>query len=69
MSLIRKITNPSILALLREHDRLPENRYDDKLALQRRILFLMTSVKLYEREERLNEHYGVSETPEQSTCK
>lgn len=51
MSPIRQQHNPLILKLLREHDSLNPDQLQERQALQRRILFLMTTIKLNELEE------------------
>ena len=50
MSGIRQQNNPLILKLLREHDALDADQWEERKALQRRILFLMTTIKLHELE-------------------
>lgn len=50
MSPIREQHNPLILKLLREHDSLGHDQQQERKSLQRRILFLMTTIKLHERE-------------------
>lgn len=57
MSPIRQQQNPLILKLLREHDGLSPDQLQERQALQRRILFLMTTIKLHElEEERARQH-------------
>ena len=51
MSPIREQYNPVIAKLLREHDLLPQEKVQERSNIQRRILFLMTTVKLTESEE------------------
>jgi hypothetical protein len=51
MSPIRQQNNPLILKLLREHDSLGVEQRQERQALRRRILFLMTTIKLHELEE------------------
>lgn len=48
MSEIRRQFNPTIMQLLREHDRLPYENVSERQSLQRKILHLMTTVKLME---------------------
>lgn len=50
MNSVRELNNPIILKLLKEHDELTLDQVSQRKALQRRILFLMTSIKLYELE-------------------
>ena len=64
MSLIRELSNPLILDLLKLHDELPNEEIDQRKLIQRRIIFLMTTIKLYE----LEEAYGL-ETPHFNTLK
>ncbi len=54
MSFIREKNNPLIQQLLQEHDRLSLDRHVERQALQRRILFLMTTIKMHELEEERN---------------
>ena len=51
MSVIREKNNPLIQQLLQAHDRLSLDRQVERQALQRRILFLMTTIKMQELEE------------------
>jgi hypothetical protein len=48
MSPIREHYNPIITSLLREHDRLPHDKVEERKSFQRRILFLMTTIKMEE---------------------
>ena len=48
MSPIREHYNPIITSLLREHDRLPHDEVEERKSFQRRILFLMTTIKMEE---------------------
>lgn len=48
MSEIRLKYNPTITKLLREHDSLPYENLSERMNLQRKILHLMTTVKLME---------------------
>ncbi len=48
MSPIREFYNPIITNLLREHDRLPHDKVEERKSFQRRILFLMTTIKVEE---------------------
>ncbi|MBU3550065.1 hypothetical protein [Polynucleobacter sp. MWH-Berg-3C6] len=48
MSPIREFYNPIITNLLREHDRLPHDKVEERKSFQRRILFLMTTIKMEE---------------------
>ena len=57
MNSVRELNNPIILKLLKEHDELTLDQVSQRKALQRRILFLMTSIKLYELE---NERFCMS---------
>ena len=54
MSTIREQNNSLIQQLLQEHDRLGADKQTEKQALQRRILFLMTTIKMHELEEERN---------------
>lgn len=51
MSPVREHYNPVITKLLREHDRLPHDRVDERKSFQRQILFLMDTIKLEEFEQ------------------
>ena len=62
MSSIRQQNNPLILRLLREHDSLGMEQHQERQALQRRILFLMTTIKLHELEEESSVRRQVSQT-------
>lgn len=48
MSPVRDHYNPIITKLLREHDRLPHDKINERKSIQRRILFLMTTIKMEE---------------------
>jgi hypothetical protein len=48
MSPIREHYNPIISKLLREHDRLPHDQVEERKSFQRRILFLMNTIKMEE---------------------
>ncbi len=48
MSPVREHYNPVITELLREHDRLPYNKINERKSIQRRILFLMATIKTEE---------------------
>ena len=48
MSPVREQYNPIISKLLREHDRLPHDKVEERKSFQRRILFLMTTIKMEE---------------------
>jgi hypothetical protein len=48
MSPVREQYNPIICKLLREHDRLPHDKVEERKSFQRRILFLMTTIKMEE---------------------
>jgi hypothetical protein len=50
MSFIRQQNNPLIIKLLREHDSLGPEQQQARQSIQRRILFLMTTIKLHELE-------------------
>ena len=51
MSEIREQNNPLITKLLREHDSLGLDQVTERKELQRRILFLMTTIKMHELEQ------------------
>jgi hypothetical protein len=51
MSPVREHYNPIITQLLREHDRLPHENVAERKNFQRRILFLMTTIKMAELED------------------
>ena len=51
MSPVREHYNPVITNLLREHDRLPHDKVDERKSFQRQILFLMNTIKLEEFEQ------------------
>ena len=51
MSPVREHYNPIIQNLLREHDRLPHENVAERKNFQRRILFLMTTIKMAEFED------------------
>jgi hypothetical protein len=51
MSEIREQNNPLIMKLLREHDSLGLDQVTERKELQRRILFLMTTIKMHELEQ------------------
>ncbi|AKD25771.1 hypothetical protein CL55_00014380 [Polynucleobacter duraquae] len=51
MSPVREHYNPIITQLLREHDRLPHENVAERKNFQRRILFLMTTIKMEEFED------------------
>ena len=51
MSPVREHYNPVITNLLREHDRLPQDKVDERKSFQRQILFLMNAIKLEEYEQ------------------
>lgn len=51
MSPVREHYNPVITKLLREHDRLPHDKVDERKSFQRQILFLMDTIKLEEFEQ------------------
>ncbi len=55
MSYIREQNNPLIQQLLQEHDRLGVDKQTERQALQRRILFLMTTIKMHELEDERNQ--------------
>ena len=48
MSPVREHYNPAIISLLREHDRLPHDKIDERKSFQRQILFLMNAIKTEE---------------------
>ncbi len=48
MSPVREHYNPAIISLLREHDRLPHDKVDERKSFQRQILFLMNAIKAEE---------------------
>ncbi|BDT76736.1 hypothetical protein PKF023_05390 [Polynucleobacter yangtzensis] len=48
MSPVRDHYNPAIINLLREHDRLPHDKVDERKSFQRQILFLMNAIKTEE---------------------
>jgi len=48
MSPVREHYNPIITSLLKEHDRLPHDQVEARTSFQRRILFLMTTIKMEE---------------------
>jgi hypothetical protein len=50
MSPVREYYNPLISKLLREHDCLPHDKIDERKSFQRRIIFLMNTIKLEEYE-------------------
>ena len=51
MSPVREHYNPIITQLLCEHDRLTHENVAERKNFQRRILFLMTTIKMEEFEE------------------
>ena len=51
MSPVREHYNPIITQLLREHDRLPHENVAERKNFQRRIMFLMTTIKMEEFED------------------
>ena len=51
MSPVREYFNPVITGLLREHDRVPLDKIDERKSFQRQILFLMNAIKLEEFEQ------------------
>jgi hypothetical protein len=51
MSPVRDHYNPIITKLLREHDRLPHDQICERKSFQRKILFLMSAIKMDELEE------------------
>ncbi len=48
MSPVREHYNPIISSLLREHDRLHHDQTEERKHFQRRILFLMNTIKTEE---------------------
>ncbi|MBU3582653.1 hypothetical protein ICN41_01485 [Polynucleobacter sp. 15G-AUS-farblos] len=48
MSPAREHYNPIITGLLKEHDRLPHDKVEERKSFQRRILFLMATIKMEE---------------------
>jgi hypothetical protein len=52
MSPVREHYNPVITQLLREHDQLPQENVVERKSFQRRILFLMTTIKMDEFEQK-----------------
>lgn len=50
MSPVREHYNPVITQLLREHDQLPQENVVERKSFQRKILFLMTTIKMDELE-------------------
>jgi hypothetical protein len=53
MSAVREHYNPLITKLLREHDQLPHDKINERKSFQRRIIFLMNTIKLEEYEASL----------------
>jgi hypothetical protein len=51
MSPVREHYNPIITQLLREHDRLPHENVLERKNFQRKILFLMATIKMEELED------------------
>jgi len=51
MSPVRELYNPVITKLLREHDSLPLDQVEERKSFQRRILFLMNTIKFAEFED------------------
>jgi hypothetical protein len=51
MSPVRERFNPVITKLLREHDQLPHDQVEERKCFQRRILFLMNTIKFEEYED------------------
>lgn len=51
MSPVREHFNPVITSLLRQHDRLPHDKVEERKRFQRQILFLMNTIKLEEFEQ------------------
>ena len=51
MSPVRELYNPVITKLLREHDRLSHDQVEERKSFQRRILFLMSTIKFAEYED------------------
>ncbi len=54
MSPVREQYNPVITQLLREHDQLGHDQVEERKSFQRRILFLMNTIKFSEFEESFN---------------
>lgn len=54
MSPVREQYNPVITQLLREHDQLGHDQVEERKSFQRRILFLMNTIKSSEFEESFN---------------
>ncbi len=50
MSPVREHYNPLITKLLREHDRLPHDSINERKSFQRKIIFLMNTIKFEEYE-------------------
>jgi len=48
VSPVREHYNPTIIDLLREHDRLPHDKIAERKSFQRQILFLMNAIKTAE---------------------
>ena len=51
MSPVRERYNPVITKLLREHDQLSHELVEERKSFQRRILFLMNTIKFEEYED------------------
>lgn len=51
MSPVREHYNPIITQLLRQHDQLSHEKVAERKSFQRRILFLMTAIKMEEFED------------------
>jgi hypothetical protein len=51
MSPVRELYNPVITKLMREHDQLGHDQVEERKSFQRRILFLMSTIKFSEYEE------------------
>ncbi len=51
MSPVRELYNSVITKLLREHDQLPHDQIEERKNFQRRILFLMNTIKYAEFED------------------
>jgi len=51
MSPTREHFNPVITSLLRQHDRLPHDKVEERKSFQRQILFLMNAIKFEEFEQ------------------
>lgn len=51
MSPVREHYNPIITKLLREHDSLSHDKISERKSFQRKILFLMSAIKMEELEE------------------